>query len=200
MLTFLTDVEGYLQEKGIYMDSSSSFIEVEIPLAPATPESSSTLSSVTMPGTPLPSTMTNAGLGPELDELALSNVGYSDADTGSFLNFIHPVSNHQSMLSQGRPHWNGQAATATSDGAMGWQDPLNFDPALNGQRHDFHQPSQRRVIDVDKFIRSKQTYTAFVSKTSADTMSSFDEFWHLSWEVSRVSEARCRPSIEHGSL
>lgn len=151
----MTDVEGYLEEKGIYMDSSSSFVEVEVPLTPATPESSSTLSSVTMPGTPLPSTMTNADFGPELDELALSNVGYSDADTGSFLNFIHPVSAHQSMLSQVRPHWNGQGATATSDGAMGWQDPLTFDTALSGHGHDFHQPSQRRLMDVEKFIRSK---------------------------------------------
>ncbi|KAI7540058.1 hypothetical protein KC331_g9385, partial [Hortaea werneckii] len=161
------DVEGYLQERGIYMDSSSSFVEAGIPLTPATPESSSSLSSVTMPGTPLPSTMTNAGFGPELDEPALSNVGYSDADTGSFLNFIHPVSNHQSMLSQARPHWNGQGATATSDGATGWQDAFNYDTALSGQRHGFHQPSQRKLVDVDKFIRTLMSFGICLGKSPA---------------------------------
>lgn len=161
VLTCSTDVEGYLKEKGIHLDSSSSVVEVEVPIHPATPESSSTLSSVSVPDTPPPSTMTNAGLSLDFDDLALSNVGYSDADTGSFLNFVHPTSTHQNMLSQVRPHWNGQGATATADDAMGWQDPFDFDTALSGTRQDFHRPSQRRLIDVDRFIRSKLTHSMF---------------------------------------
>ncbi|KAI7665351.1 hypothetical protein KC322_g16844, partial [Hortaea werneckii] len=159
------DVEGYLKEKGIHLDSSSSFVEVEVPIYPATPESSSTLSSVSVPDTPPPSTMTNAGLSLDFDDLAHSNVGYSDADTGSFLNFIHPTSTHQNMLSQVRPHWNEQGAIATSDGAMGWQDPFDFDIALSGTRQDFRQPSQRRLIDVDKFIRTLMSFGICLGKS-----------------------------------
>ncbi|KAI7375158.1 hypothetical protein KC336_g20057 [Hortaea werneckii] len=162
------DVEGYLKEKGIHLDSSSSFVEVETSIFPATPESSSTLSSsISVPDTPPPSTMPDAGFSLEFDELAPSNVGYSDAGTGSFLNFIHPTVIQQNMLSQARPSWTGQGVTATtSDGAMGWQDPFDFAPALRGPRPDFHhRPSQRRFIDVDNFIRSLMSFGICLGKT-----------------------------------
>lgn len=117
------DVQGYLEEKGIFIDPSSSFAEAQIIEWPKTitsnhsnsggPSSSSSTdganvtpspasnSGLTVPGksTPLTTSQVNIMIN-EADvdfskwddsaNLELTNVGYSDAQFGSWMNFLQP--------------------------------------------------------------------------------------------------------------
>jgi hypothetical protein len=120
------DVQGYLEEKGIFIDPSSSFAEAQIVEWPKANEASvhqsttagSSISSVseirvptppashnsatfTVPGrsTPLTTSQVNIMIN-EADvdfskwddsaNLELTNVGYSDAQFGSWMNFLQP--------------------------------------------------------------------------------------------------------------
>lgn len=124
------DVEGYLAEKGIFIEPQSSYAEIEMPivgndlLPPSPPETQSERASSSQPSLGLPDTPPtvlfdvqqgkqqqqqqyqpqNGGSLPQsgnIDILAstsfdnidfstfdLSSVGYSDASTGSFMNFL----------------------------------------------------------------------------------------------------------------
>ncbi|KAK5171209.1 uncharacterized protein LTR77_004353 [Saxophila tyrrhenica] len=105
------DVQGYLEEKGIYIDPTSSFAEAQIVEWPKTLSDASSEPSephvATPPGqfavpgksTPLTTSQVNIMIN-EADvdfskwddsrNLELTNVGYSDAEFGSWMNFLQP--------------------------------------------------------------------------------------------------------------
>lgn len=104
------DVEGYLEEKGIFIDPSSSFAEAELvewspaPSNPSTPSAIaiSQPSTLTTGSSARSSTLTpfqvrrlqnsNADLGQWNDytNMELGAVGFSDARMGSWMNFLQP--------------------------------------------------------------------------------------------------------------
>lgn len=117
------DVEGYLNEKGIYIDPRSSFAEAEIDMTllaadfHSTPPSSSASASApfALVSTEGRSSFLDPSLWKGLGDIeaemdpwndangfsldGLSNVGYSDASTGSWMNFVPP--NNADIQSRG---------------------------------------------------------------------------------------------------
>lgn len=154
------DVEGYLESKGVIIDPSVSFVEAEITEPSA--ESSTASSHSSARTSSVPQSKTNTPLwDPEqwsemqrlssdmvqwqdIDNVQLNglgNVGYSDADTGSWMNFQHVDLNQQKA-----------AATGASF------DPLamhGFDPLV--PRYEQAAAPQKKVviIDVAKFVKGK---------------------------------------------
>lgn len=94
------DVQGYLEEKGIFIDPSASYVEADVPLDQhQIPSSTSTMSSATASDTPDSTggiyNFAEPEIGaPQLDDFlagsGLASVGFSDAQTGSFFNFLRP--------------------------------------------------------------------------------------------------------------
>lgn len=91
------DVQGYLEERGIFIDPSSTFVEAEITLDPhdsTTAGSSATaLTPQLLDGVDTTTSSLNAD-NSQWDDLfagaGLTNVGFSDVQTGSFMNFLQP--------------------------------------------------------------------------------------------------------------
>lgn len=163
------DVEGYLAERGIFIDPSSSFAEVELAAIPGTPSSpapleggstdGSTISGgLASPHTPtltdssffgsasegVESMDTNtsdfgvAGWPSEFDTMGYTNIGFSDASTGSWMNFLQP----------------GEAVKLASP-----SNPANEQFAQNGRLMQLQTPPQQPrkmvLIDVTKFIKGE---------------------------------------------
>lgn len=174
------DVEGYLEEKGIHIDPSSSFAEAEIE-DPISPSSSSTLSSGRSPATSYaevqlvdPSTTFDAEqtLQPSLldgdtdtmkwDDLVsttLSGVGYSDALTGSWMNFLEPgqgangVGSHQTSAMLPSADWD----TAGTVDLMQESSPNALNSSFLGRLSQPAKVQARKksiILDVAKFIKS----------------------------------------------
>ncbi|KAK4542776.1 hypothetical protein LTR36_006152 [Oleoguttula mirabilis] len=174
------DVQGYLEEKGIHIDPSSSFAEAEIEDTPTTPDSVTTLSSRQSPTTPLadfpimePPVSFNVEQQLELnlhdastdaikwDDLMSTNftgVGYSDALTGSWMNFLEPgqgVNGTTTTTTLSPMDWDtAGAAELMQDSAMAaLTNSAAFRPAYQPEKV---QPRKKSVIvDVAKFIKGK---------------------------------------------
>lgn len=176
------DVEGYLEEKGIHIDPSTSFAEAEITDGPPTP-SSATVSSAA-PETPpiqfpprekavpyhseqlhaLDILQADPSQWDDLADVNFSGVGYSDASTGSWMNFLTPT---------GQPSKTSYAASG------GWPEPVSNDlmadtvlsalgttvasnksqrflPVSDSSNPASPRPRTRSVIiDVSKFVKGK---------------------------------------------
>jgi hypothetical protein len=98
----------------------------------------------------------------------LGNVGFSDADTGSWMNFQAVEQNQQ------------QKAPALGNS-------LEFGMEGFGSAMPMYEapvtPQQKKVviIDVAKFIKGKQSPLALMFGKEADCRSSTDRDWHLPW-------------------
>ena len=156
------DVEGYLESKGIIIDPSVSFVEAEItePSAESSTvssRSSARTSSVLQSKTNTPfwdpeqwSEMQRLDADmvrwQDMDNMqfsGLGNVGYSDANTGSWMNF-QPVDQTQQKAAMSAPF-----------------NPLamhGFDPLV--PRYEQAAAPQKKVviIDVAKFVKGKWTF------------------------------------------
>lgn len=156
------DVEGYLESKGITIDPSVSFVEAEIAELPAESSTASSRSSAhTSSGTHSKTTTPlwdpeqwsemqklEAGMvqWQDMDNVQLNglgNVGFSDANTGSWMNFQTVDPSQQKAGSMG-----------TSFDQMGMH---AFEPML--PRYEPAAVPQKKVviIDVAKFVKGKQS-------------------------------------------
>ena len=162
------DVEGYLEEKGIHIDPTDSFCEAELVDLPPTPDS---LSSNTLPHTPreystadrtapfdyeqsqrLNMFGADLSMWDESTNMQFSGVGYSDAVTGSWMNFIPPNEAGKTV--------NAQQETTLPDAWEG-SGSVSY---LNNEQIDLqvfsssgNTSSRKRVviIDVAKFVRGE---------------------------------------------
>ena len=153
------DVQGYLEEKGIFIDPTSSFAEAEIIEWPQNSAGGSTPTSVP-PGTPpaaipspgrsTPLTGTqiekmineaDADLGQwnEFSNMQLTAVGYSDAASGSWMNFMQPGEGINPVPQEMQaPAWEMNTTFMSNKSSM--------------------SPKPRRksvIIDVTKFVKGK---------------------------------------------
>ncbi|EME46613.1 hypothetical protein DOTSEDRAFT_22662 [Dothistroma septosporum NZE10] len=174
------DVEGYLREKGIFIDPTASFAEAEVLVWPSIPSetSSGTTLSANSPTTPevfgskkegflscakqqaeyLHSNDAAVDEWMDFTPVGLTDVGYSDASTGSWLNFLQPG---EAM----KVHGQGSGAIVNSH--AGWEGPTTSPYAGNQPNertsmfpkppNDFgnHLQQQKKVviIDVAKFVK-----------------------------------------------
>jgi hypothetical protein len=158
------DVQGYLEEKGIFIDPTSSFAEAQIVEWPRSRDDASTISSggnvATPPGpftptqksTPLTTSQVNALINDvDVDfskwddsaNLELTNVGYSDAEFGSWANFLQP----------------GEAIRQYNAEQAAWEE-FNIDPTNGMSMPSSHpaSPQPRRksvIIDVTKLVKGE---------------------------------------------
>ncbi|KAK4504088.1 hypothetical protein PRZ48_005003 [Zasmidium cellare] len=173
------DVEGYLHEKGIFIDPSSSFAEAEVYANPAASSTTSTFSSATSPKTP-DATRGARDSGPprpfDQDQLEflsrydalpgevndfttmnLTDIGFSDASTGSWMNFLQPgqgTKNHQAPVVDpsltAMNTWEGSHSTEflqdSSTSRLGM-----FNKPANGQSN--LQEKKVIIIDVSKLVK-----------------------------------------------
>ena len=155
------DVQGYLEEKGIFIDPTSSFAEAQIVEWPKNSSEASTATSennVSTPqsgfvapakSTPLTTAQVNIMIN-EADvdfskwddsaNLELTNVGYSDAQYGSWMNFLHPGETIK--------QYNSDEAT--------WEGlDLDVNNALSNHAPS-PEPKRRSVlIDVSKMVKGE---------------------------------------------
>ena len=154
------DVQGYLEEKGIFIDPTSSFAEAEIIEWPNASISGSTTSShhsqtpppggLPSPGTSTPLTGTqiekmineaDADLGQwnEFSNMQLTAVGYSDAASGSWMNFMQP----------------GEAVNPIPQQTQ--QPVWEVNPAFISSKQPLVQQPKRKnvIIDVSKFVKGE---------------------------------------------
>lgn len=178
------DVEGYLNEKGIFIDPSSSFAEAEVYVWPTAPSTASTFSSATSPKTP-DAARAGRDVGPprpfdneqleflsrydampdEVNEFTTMNftdIGFSDASTGSWMNFLQPgqgTKHHQvSVVDPSLTDLNNLNTWEGSHSNEFLQDSsaarLNmFNKPVNADARS--QEKKVILIDVAKFIKSK---------------------------------------------
>jgi hypothetical protein len=153
------DVEGYLESKGVVIDPSVSFVEAEItePSAESsTASSGSSARTSSIPKSKINTPFWDPEQWSEMQRLdadmvqwqdmenvqlsGLGNVGYSDADTGSWMNFQPVDANQQKAAPAGASF-----------------DPLamhGFDPLV--PRYEQAVPQKKVVIiDVAKFVKGK---------------------------------------------
>jgi hypothetical protein len=152
------DVQGYLEEKGIFIDPTSSFAEAEIIEWGHTSASGSTTSShhpttppaaLPSPGRSTPLTGTqiekmineaDADLSQwnEFSNMQLTAVGYSDAASGSWMNFMQPGEGVNLIPQQAQPPT--------------WE----INPTFISNTPASPQPKRRNVfIDVSKFVKGE---------------------------------------------
>jgi hypothetical protein len=154
------DVEGYLESKGVIIDPNVSFVEAEITEPSAESSSASSQSSARTSSVHQSKTNTPL-LDPEqwsemqrldadmvqwqdMDNVQLNglgNVGYSDANTGSWMNFQTVDTNQQKAGSTSAPF-----------------DPLGmhgFDPLVPSYEQAAVQQKKVVIIDVAKFVKGK---------------------------------------------
>jgi hypothetical protein len=153
------DVQGYLEEKGIFIDPTSSFTEAEIIEWPQNSGGGSTPTSVP-PGTP-PAAMPSPGrstplTGTQIEKMIneadadlgqwndfsnmqLTAVGYSDAASGSWMNFMQPGEGINPIPQQTQaPAWEMNPTFTSNKSSMS------------------PQPRRKNVIiDVSKFVKGK---------------------------------------------
>lgn len=186
------DVEGYLHEKGIFIDPTSSFAEAEVLDSPSVPSniSTGTTMSAQSPRTPdVFGSKNDALLGFDTEQmeylssndasvnewmdftpLGLTDVGYSDANTGSWMNFLQPG---ETMKMHGmgsadivtsQPGW--QAPTPRSDGFAHHTSALPKPPATFG--HTLPQQKKTVIIDVAKFVKGERRSTVRRERADAN--------------------------------
>lgn len=165
------DVQGYLEEKGIYIDPGASFAEAEMIEWPSASGSVSTASSVANPLTPpgkgMPFSPFDAQLLQTVNDpnngftqwsnfasATLPGVGFSDAHTGSFMNFLYPG---ETMKEFDRNASTAQALTTNTTIPMDFV-PDSFVPAdmamLSNTLTAAPQPRKKSiVIDVTKLVK-----------------------------------------------
>jgi hypothetical protein len=168
------DVEGYLESKGVHIDPTVSFVEAEIADFPAESSTVSSGSSGHTSSVPQ-SSKTSPLLDPEqwsemqrleadmvrwqdMENVQLSglgNVGFSDADTGSWMNFQAVEQTQQ----QKAPAM-GNTLGFGMDG-FGSPTPMYEAPVT---------PQQKKVviIDVAKFIKGRRNLSAMLFGKEAD--------------------------------
>lgn len=144
------DVQGYLEEKGIFIDPSSTFAEVDMIVDTLSPSGS------LGPETRHPPAI--AGLGPDetqWDDLfagaELTGIGFSDAETGSFMNFLQPG---ESIRRSNATAGGGQAVSWTDD----WMNTGVGDAAAQTPPSSLSRTGQRTrrvVLDVRKLIKGE---------------------------------------------
>lgn len=160
------DVQGYLEEKGIFIDPTSSFAEAEIVEWPQSSSKGSTTSSnnghtppptYSSPGRSTPLTGTqiekmiteaDADLGQwnEFSNMQLTAVGYSDAASGSWMNFVQPGKGVNPITQQTQPSlWENLPTDFTNKDITG---------GVHNQQQSSPQPRRKNVIiDVSKFVK-----------------------------------------------
>lgn len=159
------DVEGYLAEKGIFIDPGSSFAEAD---AEVVSNSSTASSSATSSGTATSPDLRDSAAGvqedtpvPHLggtsnwqidtDDWAdfsmgrMSDIGFSDASTGSWMNFLMPG---EKLRLPNTPQWENSTQSNYMSGEVG----SGFGKS-NGL--DAFQKN-KTLIDVAKFIKGKR--------------------------------------------
>lgn len=110
------DVQGYLEEKGIFIDPAATFAEADMVVeqmqlgSGASSDSSTRARTPGMAGEMQDVSMMNDADGTQWDDIfagaGLTSVGFSDAQTGSFMNFLQP----------------GEAIKRTAPQPVGWTD------------------------------------------------------------------------------
>ncbi|KAK3713397.1 hypothetical protein LTR37_008589 [Vermiconidia calcicola] len=145
------DVQGYLEEKGIFIDPGSSFAEAEIIewSGVASPVRSLQKTSGSVRGrstSPLIMGQENAVMnGADVDYSQWDNftaVGYSDVQNGSWMNFIQPGQSINQATHLTSP-WEGYDINAASSVAL-----------ANGHLTPPIPPQRRNIlIDVSKFVQ-----------------------------------------------
>ncbi|WPH04915.1 Hypothetical protein R9X50_00781200 [Acrodontium crateriforme] len=179
------DVEGYLEEKSIHIDPLSSFAEAEITEWPPTPGSGSGSTSLLSfsPPTPPPKYSTESTSAPfneeqlramqmlqadlsrwddNLSNLSFAGVGYSDVQTGSWMNFVETGQSTKVNPQYTDGYWEaGRAPELMQESVM---DALRA-PVAAPAAHEVPElmlraarnasiPRKRVVvIDVSKFVR-----------------------------------------------
>ena len=190
------DVQGYLEEKGIFIDPTSSFAEAEIIEWGHTSASGSTTSShhpttppaaLPSPGrsTPLTGTQIEKMINEadadltqwnEFSNMQLTAVGYSDAASGSWMNFMQPGEGINPIPQTAQPST--------------WEINPSFIPQTQPATP---QPKRKNVfIDVSKFVKGKHDVLLWILElplTSA--CNSNDIFWSMPWSDARLSTTRC---------
>ncbi|CAK3945749.1 Hypothetical predicted protein [Lecanosticta acicola] len=174
------DVEGYLMEKGIHINPACSFAQAEVVIKPSQSSVASSESTITgeAPKTPLDMTsssdvpkpfdaeqlefLNRGNVSPhKVDDwtaMNLSNVGYSDASTGSWMNFLQPseaskqqqqTANLEAMSWQGSAEFLGGDVPGIGLGTLP-QKPVG----PKAQRQQQQQPNKKVILlDVNKFIK-----------------------------------------------
>ena len=165
------DVQGYLEEKGIFIDPTSSFAEAEIVELPGTSSNASIAGSFANPQTP-PSTLASPGRSTPLTghqvkrlvndfeadlsqwndftNIQLSVVGYSDAQSGSWMNFVQPG---QSITNSIPQHSQTVSSGGTSVDFL--QDKSDMTVMSNSQPASPQPRRKSIIIDVSKFVKGE---------------------------------------------
>lgn len=145
------DVQGYLEEKGIFIDPAATFAEADVvvdtPLLPSAGSMSSAASSARTPAAFADTTALDSSAAAEwselFDDVGLTNVGFSDAETGSFMNFLQP----------------GQTIKRTGGDAMRWTDDwMDGEDAMQDITMVSLTTTPRTkkvIIDVRKLVKGK---------------------------------------------
>lgn len=168
------DVQGYLEEKGIFIEATSSFAEAEIIEWSPTPSSASSGSSF-RPSTPPTealisqrrSTPFTAGQLAQLNEakadltqwndftgMELGAVGFSDAQMGSWMNFLQPGESIKAFNSNNLTDESAMWTNSTAN-TLRSQPERGLSP-INNPRSPQQQPRRKSVIiDVAKFVEGE---------------------------------------------
>lgn len=157
------DVEGYLESKGIHIDPTVSFVEAEVTDMPSESSTASSRSSSVQTASAFPNKIMGSNWDPEqwsemqkldadmvrwqeMENVQLSglgNVGFSDADTGSWMNFLSPDMNQEKTAAM--------SAAFDQTGMIGFEQP-----ALQRFGHGAAPPKKKVVIiDVAKFVKGE---------------------------------------------
>ncbi|KAF2215579.1 hypothetical protein CERZMDRAFT_104841 [Cercospora zeae-maydis SCOH1-5] len=184
------DVEGYLAEKGIYIDPSASFAEAEVAILPSVPSSTtsgtdsvSSFGVVTpppdQPGFPFwqqPQRAFDDGYmrkengsginAADFDDTWASNtVGFSDALTGNWMNFMQPGEN-VTVRPPLDPHTSRAAGTLNGVQDLGWDGmpspdhphlrvPISGSPGTGGKQTKVAGSAKKSIIlDVAHFLET----------------------------------------------
>ncbi|KAK5688391.1 hypothetical protein LTS10_000369 [Elasticomyces elasticus] len=166
------DVEGYLEERGIRIDPSQSFIEAEI-------DDDSTSTSSSGPPTPpleYPSMAVNVGQVPDMAtvnnevdkwndmaDITFTGVGYSDALTGDWMNFLEPgqginwMDNHTQTTSNAHSvSWDNAGSTEMMhETVMENLDHSSFRPPQHHLPPANHRVTRKKnvIIDTSKLVK-----------------------------------------------
>lgn len=154
------DVEGYLEEKGIHIDPKASFAEAEVidegsvthtapSTQPSTPSNGVDAGAATGPYTKEPA-FENLGDGTQWDsimDMTFTGVGYSDVDTGDWLNFRLPGQGITTASTRQQQSTGHDKSSFT---------PTYFGPTPPGSHRS---PNKRSIlIDVAKFVTGKSGF------------------------------------------
>lgn len=157
------DVEGYLAEKGIFIDPASSFVEADIEVMSPSHEVSSASFSPELQN-PMRGTSEDTSVPFPQDQLEhtgdfdtnnewadfsmpkMTDIGFSDASTGSWMNFLMP----------------GEAVKQRLPNSTQWDDSVSSQYVSRDPSAGFVGPTEtnvrrkkKKLIDVTKFLKGK---------------------------------------------